>query len=440
MKLDKITYWFNEGMWEGGVIPRTFVGRTGLRFGRLLLAVLRDMREGHYGQRAASLAYTTLVTFVPLLAISFSVLKGFGVHDALERPLRAYLAPLGEGAEEAAQRIIGFVENVNVGVLGAVGTGLLLMGVVSMLQKMEYAFNDIWRVHRGRNFVKRVRDYLTVILLAPLSLFLAVAMTTTLQHADYAWKWLGIDLVNTAMEQVFAIVPWVLFIIAFTAFYAFMPNTRVHAAPAIVSAAVTAVIWKALGKIFAVFVAGSAQYAAIYSVFAVLALFMIWVYMGWLVILVGASVCYYLQHPTNQALSRRVRNLSLRLKEKMALQACAVIGASFYKHQKGVSLSALTGDLKAPLQAVEDVVEDLVQCGILVMAGAQLVPGRPFDATSVDDMLKALRAADETGVLQIHKVAGTSSVNTLVKLADKAVHDKLGKFTLKQLALGSIDA
>ena len=441
LNLKTITDWFTEGMWEGGsILPRTHTGKWSLRLARLLLAVLRDMQEGHYGQRAASLAYTSLVTFVPLLAIGFSVLKGFGVHDALQRPLRAYLAPLGKGADEAATHIVGFVENVNVGVLGAVGTALLIFGVVSMLQKMEYAFNDIWRVARGRSFGKRIRDYLTVVLLAPLSLFLAVAMTTSLQHADYVWKWLKLDLVDTAMENVFAIVPWVLFILAFTAFYIFMPNTRVQVKPAVVSATVTAVIWKLLGKLFATFVVGTANYAAIYSVFAVLALFMIWVYAGWLVILVGASVCYYLQHPSNQPISRRVRGLSLRMKEKLALQACAAVGHSFYKEQKGLSLPALSSALKAPLQAVENVVDDLSIAGILVLAGAQFVPARPFDATTVDDMMQALRAADEYGVLQTHKVAATPSVATIIKISEKALHDKLGKFTLKQLALGSIDA
>ncbi|MEZ0262003.1 MAG: YihY/virulence factor BrkB family protein [Alphaproteobacteria bacterium] len=441
LSLKKITEWLTEGMWEGGsILPRTHTGRFSLRLARLVLAVTRDMQEGHYGQRAASLAYTSLVTFVPLLAIGFSVLKGFGVHDALQRPLRAYLAPLGAGADEAATHIVGFVENVNVGVLGAVGTALLIFGVVSMLQKMEYAFNDIWRVARGRSFGKRIRDYLTVVLLAPLSLFLAVAMTTSLQHADYAWKWLKLDLVDTAMENVFAIVPWVLFIIAFTAFYIFMPNTRVHAKPAVVSATVTAIIWKLLGKLFTAFVVGTASYAAIYSVFAVLALFMIWVYAGWLVILIGASVCYYLQHPSNQPIPRHVRGVSLRMKEKMALQACAAVGHSFYKEQKGLELDALAAALKAPLQTVQDVVDNLAVAGVLVLAGSQYVPARPFDTTTVDEMMRALRAADEFGVLQAHKVAATPSVATVIKISDKALHDKLDKFTLKQLALGSIDA
>lgn len=441
MRLRDLSDKIFTGFWED-LKPRTSVGKLGMRLARLSVAVLRDMREGHYAQRAASLAYTALVTFVPLLAVAFSVLKGFGAHDAMQAPLRAYLAPLGQGADEAAEKLIGFVENANVGVLGAVGTGMLIFGVVSMMTKIEFAFNDIWRVTRARSLMRRVRDYLTVIFLAPLSLFLAVAMSTTLKHADVAWKWLRLDLVNTAMENVFAIVPWVLFVIAFAALYGFMPNTRVRPVPALLAGLTTAAIWKALGKLFGLFVLNSASYAAIYSVFAVLVLFMIWVFAGWLVVLIGASVCYYLQNPSNKPLSRHVRNLSLRMKEKIALQVCAEVGREFYKKKSGVTLSALASSLRMPGMAVGDVLDDLVQQGILAETGRgdTYIPGRPFDDATVEDLFCAIRSADEIGVLKAEKIHVSPSVGAVVKLADKALHDKLHKFTLKQLALGSIEA
>ena len=443
MAVKKIRQKIFEGIWEDGILPRTRSGRLSLKLTRIFIAVMRDMREGHYAQRAASLAYTTLVTFIPLLAIAFSALKGFGAHDALEAPLRSYLAPLGQGADEAAAHIIGFVEKVNVGVLGAVGTGLLLFGVISMLYKMEYAFNDIWRVERPRTWLRRLRDYLSVIFVAPLSMFLAVAMTTTLQHADYAWKWLKLDLVDGAMEQVFSIVPWILFVLAFGALFAFMPNTRVKPLPALVAGLVTAVLWKVLGKLFGMFVAGSASYAAIYSVFAVLVLFMIWVFSGWVVVLVGASVCYYLQHPSNQPLARNMRNLSLRMKEKIALQSCAEIGRAFYGGRMGLSLHELSVLLRMPSQAVFDVVEDLAAAGVLAATETgtmHYIPGRPFDDATVEDLLLAIRSADEHGVLQVIKIHVSSAVAAVVKIGDRAVHDKFHKYTLKQLALGSIEA
>lgn len=441
MKLDKLGEKLFENFWGGGYQPRTFVGRGALKAARLAVAVLRDVREGGFGPRAASLAYTTLVTFVPLLAITFSVLKGFGVHDALEPSLRAWLEPLGEEAGDISRRIVGFVENIKVGVLGAIGIAFLLFGVISMMKKLEDAFNDIWRVARARSFMRRVRDYMVVLLLAPLSLFLSVAMTASLKHADFAWKWLNLDLVDGAMERVFSVVPWMLFVLAFAALYVFMPNTRVRPIPALAAGLVTAVIWKTLGKIFGMFVASSASYAAIYSVFAALVLFMIWVYLGWLVVLIGAAVSYYLQNPSNQPLSRRIKNLSLRVKEKIALQVCAEVGKEFYKEQHGLSLTELSARLKMPALAVFDVVEDLARQGVLAATGAkirQYIPGRPFDTTSINDMLLAIRSADETGVLRAQKIHASPGVNAAVKIAEKAMDRELGKFTLKQLATGSI--
>ena len=441
MKLDKLGEKFFENFWGDALQTRTFLARAGLKTARLVVAVLRDVREGGFGPRAASLAYTTLVTFVPLLAITFSVLKGFGVHDALEPSLRAWLAPLGDEAGDISRRIIGFVENIKVGVLGAIGIAFLLFGVISMMKKLEDAFNDIWRVARARSFMRRIRDYMVVLLLAPLSLFLSVAMTTSLKHADFAWQWLSLDLVDGAMERVFSIVPWILFMLAFAALYIFMPNTRVKAVPGLVAGAVTAVIWKVLGKLFGIFVAGSASYAAIYSVFATLILFMIWVYAGWMVVLVGAAVSYYLQNPSNQSLSRSIKNLSLRVKEKIALQVCAEVGREFYKQQHGLSLAELSSRLKMPALAVFDVVEDLAKQGVLAATGTkvrQYIPGRPFDTTSINDMLLAIRSADETGVLRAQKIHASPAVNAAVKIAEKAMDKELGKFTLKQLATGSI--
>lgn len=441
MQLKKLGKKLFEGFWEGGVQPATVFGRAALKSARLAAAVLRDAGEGRFGQRAASLAYTTLVTFVPLLAIAFSVLKGFGVHDALHMPLRAYLAPLGEGAEEIAGKIIGFVENVKVGVLGAAGSALLLFGVISMMQKMEHAFNDIWRVPRARGFVRRVRDYLVVILFAPLSLFLAVAMTMSLNHIELAWAWLRLDLVDSALENVFSVAPWVLFVLAFAALYAFMPNTRVRAWPALGAGLVTALLWKTLGKLFGLFVAGSATYAAIYSVFAVLVLFMLWVYAGWMVVLLGAAVCYYLQNPSNQPLSRRASRLSLRVKEKIALQLCAEIGREFYTENRGLTAAQLAERLRAPAIAVLEVARDLERQGILALAGedaGSFIPGRPFDTATVEDLMTAIRASGETGVLMAKKIHGSPAVNAAMKIAEKALHRELGKYTLKQLALGSI--
>ena len=94
--------------------------------------------------------YTTLLSIVPLLALSFSVLKAFGVYNQIQPMLLRFLAPLGEKGEEVARRIVQFIENMNVGVLGVLGLALLIYTAISLMQKIEEALNHIWHIPRAR--------------------------------------------------------------------------------------------------------------------------------------------------------------------------------------------------------------------------------------------------------------------------------------------------
>ena len=95
-----------------------------LRWARTLWLLGRELMEGQLSMRAMSLVYTTLLSLIPLLAVSFSVLKAFGVHNQIEPTLQNFLTPLGPRGVEISATIIGFVDNVQVGVLGSVGLGL----------------------------------------------------------------------------------------------------------------------------------------------------------------------------------------------------------------------------------------------------------------------------------------------------------------------------
>ena len=122
----------------------------GLRVLRVSYALIRDLREGQLTLRAMSLVYTTILSLVPLMAISFSILKGFGVHNQVEPVLLNLLAPLGDKGVEISERIVGFMDNVKVGVLGSLGFVLLFYTVVSLMQKIERAFNYVWQIKTER--------------------------------------------------------------------------------------------------------------------------------------------------------------------------------------------------------------------------------------------------------------------------------------------------
>ena len=113
------------------------------RGGRLLWVLVRDLLEGQLTMRAMSLVYTTLLSLVPMLALAFSVLKALGVHNQLEPLLAEALAPLGPRSVDITGSVIGFVENIQVGVLGSLGVALLFYTAISMIQKIENSFNFI---------------------------------------------------------------------------------------------------------------------------------------------------------------------------------------------------------------------------------------------------------------------------------------------------------
>src|SRR5512133_2552 len=128
----------------------------GIKLARVAYAVVRDVVEGRLALYAGSLVYTTILSLVPILALAFSILKGFGVHYRFEPLLMEALSPLGSQAQMIAERLMDFVSKMDVGVLGAVGLALLFYTAVSVVQKIEAACNEIWHVRRERPLARKI--------------------------------------------------------------------------------------------------------------------------------------------------------------------------------------------------------------------------------------------------------------------------------------------
>lgn len=403
---------------------------------RFVWVVVRDALEGQLTLRAMSLVYTTLLSLVPLLAVSFSVLKGFGVHNQLEPLLLQAMTPLGEKGVEITRNIIGFVENMNVGVLGALGLGLLVYTVISLIQKIELAFNYIWRVNQPRAFAQRFSDYISVIVVGPLLAFSAMGVTASLASLDIVRRARDIEEVGTLIDQLARLVPYVLIIGAFTFVYAFVPNTRVRLRSALVGALVAGILWQSAGWLFASFVVDSTRYTAIYSGLAIPILFMIWLYLGWMIMLVGANISFYHQHPEQLTTRRRQFVLSNRLKERLALALMYLIGRSHCRGDAKWSAESLSGRVSMPTEAVESVLDALVARELLVRTDdepAAYVPARALDAIAIGALLEAVRSANEDPYLNLPELVAEGPVDALVRELDGAFEQALRGRSLRDL-------
>jgi membrane protein len=386
-----------ERLWE----EREALTRTEqqlLTVGRYGVVLARDLMEGQLSMRAMSLVYTSLLSVVPLLALAFSVLKALGVHNSLEPLLERFLEPLGPQSTEITHNVIAFVDNIKVGVLGSLGVGLLLFTVVSLIQKVEASFNYVWRIDRTRGLSQRFSEYLAVLIFGPVLVFSAIGVSASVLSSAVVARLIAIEPFGMLIYMLTQLLPYALIIAAFTFLYSFIPNTRVRLHAALGGGLLAGVLWQSASLLFAQFVARATNYNAIYSGFAIFLFLLIWLYVGWLILLTGCQLSFYMQHPEHLRPTRVAPYLSARNAEFLGLSIVALIGRRYIAGEPLQSREELLNELKAPPDHVDHVVEVLISGSVLAPAGrdqAGLLPGRDLDSLSVAELWKMIRRGFE---------------------------------------------
>ncbi len=405
---------------------------------RMMVALAYDLLGGQLTLRAMSLVYTTLLSLVPLLAISFSVLKGFGAHNQIEPFLLKTLEPLGDKGVEITHKIIEFVDRIEVGVLGFVGILLLFYTVVSLLQKVERSLNYIWHVPVERTIAHKVRDYLLAVMLGPILVIGATAIIASLMSSSVVQTITAIGPLGQLVEIVGKMTSLVMVVGAFTFIYTFLPNTAVRIGPALVGGVVAGVLWSAVGWGFASFIVNSAKYTVIYSAFATLVLFMIWLYLVWLIVLMGSAVSFYVQNPHYIGIRRETARYGIALTEKVALIAAYHIVRSWYEGTAPWSGDRLARETGAPMPVLARVLEALEGGGLLERAGddaSVFLPAKPPENTSVMEVLDAVRQDEGIGHPAIGIGSVPGAVDDVAGRIDRAARSELKGLTLKAFAL-----
>ena len=401
-------------------------------FLQIIAMVVRDWMGGMLTLRSMSLVYTTLLSIVPLLAVSLSVLKGFGVHNQLEPALVSLLEPLGEKSIELSSKLVGFVDNMKIGVLGALGLALLLFTVVSLIQKIEAAFNATWRLQSSRNLMQRFSNYLSVVLVGPVLLFSAAGITASLGSNSIIEAINVLPLVREVIRLIGYILPYLLVIGAFTFIYILVPNTRVKPLSALYGAVVAGLLWKGTGFMFTVFMSGSTKYTAIYSGFAITLMFMIWLFLSWLILLIGSSIAYYHQHPERLHWGELKSHLSARMREQVVLQLMVSIGRYYdARSDLPTTIDNLANYQKVPVEMIGRMLDALEQ-DELVRRSSDMppcyLPARSISRISLNEILRSSREAESADHVDVFVC--DASVSSLLSHVDERYTLVLGDKTL----------
>ena len=406
-----------------------------LRMMRYPVALIRDWLGGEIGVRAMSLAYTTILSLVPLLVFIISVMKGLGARADMRYVLHQFLRPLGAAADQLTENIMQFVANMRGDVLGTIGFAFLAYTVMSTIQKVEASFNFLWRVSRPRSIARRLTEYLALMTVGPILLAVAVGLLGSAKHSPFT-QWLdAMPPLAWTMAALGQLMPYVVVAIAFALMYGFVPNTHVEARAALIGGVSAGVVWALVGRLFAAFILYSSKMMAVYTSFAIVLTTLIWVHLSWLILLIGAQLAFYVQFPRYLRHGQKPVELTVAGRERVGLAVMYLIARDQRLGKICWTPDGLAEELDLPGLALEPLLACLERGGLIAAAGNErLEPARDPADIRLLDIVAAIRT-DRRGPEV--EARGALPADVLMSDMEAAVQRRLGDQTLGEWVAGA---
>src|SRR5262245_1869617 len=389
-------------------------------------SVLRDMIP----LRASALTYYTVLAVVPLLAFALSIMQAVGVNRSFV-PL--IVERLTRVSPEAGTWILSTVEHIDFARMGTIGAGVLFVTTLLGLVSIEHAFNQIWGVTRARSLDRRVTDYLAVLVIAPVLLGAALSLGTTLQSQTLMTRLLEHPWFALLYSAGLHWAPPAFLGLAFASLYWFVPNTRVHPGGALLGGLVAAVLFTVAQHFYVRFNVGVANSNALYGGLAALPLFLAWVYVSWLIVLLGAEIAASWDNLAKLRLARRGAEPGPAARETFGLLLATHLARGFDAGAPPTSAERAAEALGLSIRSAREILGDLERAGIVARAAADsredaFQLGRAADHISVQQVLDALR-----GTRGANASGDTALARALGEL-DRCASGAVAHLTLEDLA------
>lgn len=392
---------------------------------------MRD--EGLY--RASALAFDTVLGLVPFMAFLVSALKGFGAYQKL---MREMIRPgivstmMSMGAQQDKQgvgllgvflKVLDIVEQASFGAIGVFGLVFLLYIVVLLLVSIEETMNHIFGVQRSRSVGRRLADYSAILFITPLCMILAAGALagvedSSLYRGDMPWRFLAAAVM----------------IVGLTSLYWVMPHRSVRLRSAALGGALAGITWYVVLSIHVRFQIGVARYNALYSTFAAIPLFLVWLFISWIIVLLGAEVAAAHDNPIQHAWRIRGKDLDHASRIFIALNAMIAIARRYLQAEPPLALSVLARQINMPEPLVQALLQPFCTAELIVVGQRNREPtfslARDIDSIHVGQLLQIIesRAVDSP--------LATASEAKLQSLLEQQVmqrHTEVASLSLREL-------
>jgi membrane protein len=407
---------------------------------RILLLSFRGLNKDKCPLSASALTFYSVLSIVPVFAMTFGIAKGFGFQKLLEKQLLEKF----QGQEEVMNRVVAFaqslLENTKGGIIAGIGIVFLLWTVIKLFSIIERSFNDIWGIKKSRTYGRKFSDYLSIMLVSPILFILSSSVTVfiTTQITVISQKVALIGMFSPVIFIMLKVIPYGLIWILFTFMYILMPNTKVNFSSGLIAGVIAGTIYQIAQWAYITFQVGMARYNAIYGSFAALPLFLIWIQLSWMVVLFGAEISFAYQYANTYDFEPDRRFISPAFKKLLSLQISRLIISKFLKAESPLSAIDISKTLEIPIRLTQQILDELVEAGILSDTEDKknkersYQPARDINTITISAVIKAL---DQKGVdnIPIAQTAELSHLSEALKTLNQEIEKSSANRLLKDI-------
>ena len=353
---------FKTTIWTIRLADHTPVTRGMIKTARIAILSFRYFLKNNCMLRASALTYYTLLSIIPVAALAFAIAKGFGLYAKLEEWLRNTLADKPEIANKIIEFATTLLDSAKGGVIAGFGAIALLIITVRLMMQIENSLNDIWGVKTGRTIIRKISDYLSIVLLCPLLIIVSTGITVyaTMRLSSMVKDFPGIsDSMMVLLALSSKALPFVMTWLVFTFVYIFIPNTKVKILPALTGGLIGGLLYYVVQTLYLAAQFTVAKYNAIYGSFAALPLFLIWLQMSWTFILLGAEIAFSCQNVSSYEGTPGEGDVGLTRKNIYAIKIMRLCAVAFKSKLTPMTDVEISRRLEIPVRTTRLILYEL---------------------------------------------------------------------------------
>ena len=365
--LSKIINYITTDIWRIRLRDYPSVQSFLIRHLRIIILAIRGFLEDRCLLRASALTFYSLLSVGPVVALAFGIAKGFGMEKLLETQIVDRIPAQEEVLQQITQYAHALLANTQGGVIAGIGVVLLIWSVLKVLNHIEMSFNEIWHIKKSRSWKRKISNYLSFIVIAPilLMMYTSIPVFISTQITVIAAKITILQKISPLLFAILKLSPYVLIWGLFTVIYLLIPNTRVNFVSGLLGGIIAGTIFLLVQWAYINFQVGVAKYNPIYGSLAALPLLLIWLNLGWIILLIGAEYSFAHQNVETFEFEPDYSSISLHFKRLLTLRILHLLAKRFAASDPPLSATQISQILKIPSRHVRDTLSELIECGLV---------------------------------------------------------------------------